>query len=96
MQALGWFTYIMADRTSFVGITPCLSPSIGSEKRLKASRISLSSWAVTLCSFASLDWRCFGASPGAFLFGGYQAGQYSSSPSQRPARRCAGVPFCCP
>jgi len=50
----------MAERTSLVGITPCRSPSMGSAKRLKASLISLSSCAVTLCSFASLDWRGLG------------------------------------
>lgn len=60
----------MAERTSPVGITPCLSPSMGSENRLKASRISLSSCAVTLCSLASLESRGLGASAGAFLFGG--------------------------
>lgn len=62
----------MAERTSLVGMTPYFSPSIGSAKRLNASRISLSSWAVTLCSFASFDWRGFGASTGPFLFGGCQ------------------------
>lgn len=60
----------MAERTSLVGITPYLSPSIGSAKRLKASRISLSSCAVTLCSFASFDSRGFGASAGALRLGG--------------------------
>ena len=38
-----------------MGITPIFSPSIGSEKRLKASLISPSSCAETLCSFASLE-----------------------------------------
>lgn len=69
-------TYIMAERTSLVGITPCFSPSMGSEKRLKASLISASSWAVTLCSLASLDCRGFGAlltsaTPPGRRFGGY-------------------------
>lgn len=36
-------------------MTPSFSPSIGSEKRLKASLISPSSCAETLCSFASLE-----------------------------------------
>lgn len=46
-----------------MGRTPNFSPSMGSAKRLKASRISPSSWGVTLCSFASLDWRALGALP---------------------------------
>lgn len=49
------WSYINADLTSSMGITPIFSPSIGSEKRLKASLISPSSCAETLCSFASLE-----------------------------------------
>jgi len=44
-----------------MGMTPSFSPSMGSENRLKASRMSASSCALILCSFASLDWRGFGA-----------------------------------
>lgn len=62
-----------ADLTSSVGKTPFFSPSIGSEKRLKASLISPSSWPETLCSFASFDCRAFGAlaaAPPDLRFGG--------------------------
>lgn len=48
-------TYMKADFTSLMGSTPFFSPSMGSENRLKASLISPSSWADTLCSLASLD-----------------------------------------
>lgn len=73
-------TYVMARRTSPMGITPSFSPSIGSEKSPKASLMSASSCAVMLCSFASLDWRgCFVLGPGAVggrRFGGWR-GQVS-------------------
>lgn len=49
--------YIIARRTSPIGMAPSFSPSIGSEKRLNASRISDSSCALRLCSFASFDGR---------------------------------------
>lgn len=65
-----------ADLTSSMGKTPYFSPSIGSAKRLNASRISPSSCGVTLCSFASLDWRVLGAAlplaAGVLRFGGYR------------------------
>lgn len=53
----GELTYIMARLTSLVGMTPSFSPSMGSEKRAKASLISASSCAVMSCSLASLDGR---------------------------------------
>jgi len=57
----GIYIYIMARRTSAVGMTPSFSPSMGSEKRLKASRMSASSCAEMLFSLASLDCRALGA-----------------------------------
>jgi len=72
-------THVMARRTSPMGMTPSFSPSMGSEKRPKASLMSASSWAVMLCSFASLDWRgCFApeapeaAAVGGRRFGGWE------------------------
>jgi hypothetical protein len=50
-------TDISARRTSPMGMTPSFSPSMGSAKREKASRISDSSCAVRLCSLASLEGR---------------------------------------
>lgn len=47
--------YIRADLTSSMGSTPFFSPSMGSAKRLKASLISPSSCAETLCSLASFE-----------------------------------------
>jgi hypothetical protein len=46
-----------ARRTSPMGMMPSFSPSRGSEKREKASRISASSSAVRLFSLASLEGR---------------------------------------
>lgn len=46
-----------ARRTSPMGMIPSFSPAMGSENSEKASRISDSSSAVILCSFASLDGR---------------------------------------
>lgn len=66
--------YIIALRTSPVGIIPSFSPFFFSENREKASRISFSSAPVMLCSFASLDCRTLGvlASPAAARrLGGY-------------------------
>lgn len=77
----------MAERTSLVGITPYLSPSIGSANRLKASRISLSSCAVTLCSFASFDSRGFGASAGDLRFGGCDCALVPGSADRLGSRR---------
>jgi hypothetical protein len=51
----------MARRTSAIGMTPSFSPSMGSEKRLNASRMSASSCAEMLFSLASLDCRALGA-----------------------------------
>src|SRR6478735_8124671 len=61
MVGRGWMGegYIMARRTSPMGMTPSLSPSMGSEKSPKASLISASSCAVMLFSLASLDGRVF-------------------------------------
>ena len=47
----------MARRTSPIGMTPSRSPSMGSQKRPKASLMSASSWAVMPFSLASFDWR---------------------------------------
>ena len=58
-------TYMSADFTSSMGMTPFFSPSMGSAKRLKASLISPSSCGETLCSLASLDWRALGAAAAA-------------------------------
>lgn len=61
-----------ADLTSLTGKTPFFSPSIGSANRPKASLISPSSCAETLCSLASFDCRGLGAveGPPALRFGG--------------------------
>lgn len=75
-EAGGMPSAIRHRRTSEVGITPSFSPLRGSEKRLKASRISFSSAAVMLCSLASLDRRGLGVESvgleeaGALRFGG--------------------------
>ena len=54
-------SYIIARRTSPIGITPSFSPSMGSENSPKASLISASSSAEMLFSLASLDSRGLGA-----------------------------------
>ena len=73
-------SYIMARRTSLMGMTPSFSPCIASQNRLKASLISASSSPVMLFSLASLDWRAFGAADddsaaaaGARRLAGYDA-----------------------
>lgn len=53
-------TYIIARRTSPMGITPSFSPLLGSAKSANASLISASSCAVMSCSLASLDCRAAG------------------------------------
>ena len=64
-------THISADLTSSMGSTPFFSPSMGSENRLHASLISVSSCAVTLCSRASFDSRgLLPVAAGALRFGG--------------------------
>ena len=74
----------MALRTSPMGMTPSFSPSMASEKRLKASLISASSRAVMLCSLASRDWRSPGGlralgRPPAVRFGGCVHGVVSTA-----------------
>lgn len=59
--------YIRARRTSGMGMTPSFSPAIGSEKRLKASRMSVSSWAVMPCSLASLEGRAVREGPASVV-----------------------------
>lgn len=71
----GEITYIIARRTSSIGMTPSFSPSIGSENKVNASLISASSCAVMSCSLASLDCLALvgGPDPAAapdFRFGG--------------------------
>lgn len=56
-------TYIMARRTSPIGMTPSFSPSMGSEKSANASLISASSSAVMSFSLASLDGLVFVPAP---------------------------------
>lgn len=68
--------YIIARRTSPIGMTPSFSPFIGSENSPKASLISASSCAVMLCSLASFDCRgpfALGSAAGAAgrRFAGY-------------------------
>jgi hypothetical protein len=57
--------YIMAFRTSPIGIIPSFSSLSALENSPNASLISLSSAAVMLCSFASLDWRVLGVAASA-------------------------------
>lgn len=57
--------YIIALRTSPVGITPSFSPLFSTENSAKASLISFSSAPVILCSFASFDCRTLGAEASA-------------------------------
>lgn len=59
--------YIRARRTSGMGMTPSFSPAMGSEKRLKASRMSVSSWAVMPCSLASLEGRAAREGPASVV-----------------------------
>lgn len=61
------------DFRSLMGSTPFFSPSMGSANKLKASLISPSSCAVTLCSLASFDCRGFDAveGPPDLRFGGF-------------------------
>jgi hypothetical protein len=64
-KSKGRSEYIIARRTSPIGITPSFSPFFSSVKRAKASLISFSSSLVMLCSFASLDCRAFGVAASA-------------------------------
>lgn len=54
----------MARRTSPIGMTPSFSPFFSFEKSANASRISVSSALLMLCSFASLESRTLGAAKG--------------------------------
>ena len=70
----GGVTNIIARRTSPIGITPSFEPFCFLANKENASRISFSSAGVTLCSFASLDWRGLGAgasAAGSLRLGGF-------------------------
>lgn len=82
-------TYIIARRTSSIGMTPPFSPSMGSANSVKASLISASSCAVMSCSLASFDCLArVAAAPGSaappdLRFGGYF---FARVPGQRRVR----------